>query len=154
MRLRLSLVLAALTVLPGFAPAPFPRPRDDRTKIDLQRFQGLWKVVSLHTGQAGERRRINWTITHIRVDKDRWTLLEAARENATYRIELIPTRKPCLIDWRGPQGEALWLGLIRRDGDCVEVVYGSATSRPQNFKELPSGTYLITLRRHGSEPGS
>jgi uncharacterized protein (TIGR03067 family) len=152
MRLHPWLALAALTVLPAFAPAPFPRAREDRTKIDLERFQGMWKVVSLHQGHgAGRLRAINWTITHIRVQKDQWTLLAAMRENATYRIELTPTRKPCLIDWRGPQGEALWLGLIRRDGEQVEVLYGSSTSRPGGFKQPPSGSYLITLRRHGSQ---
>jgi uncharacterized protein (TIGR03067 family) len=147
MRLRLPAALAALTVLMAFAPAPFPRPGRDLTRIDLDRFQGTWKVADHHLWQAGTKQRSKWTVTHIRVAGHRWTLMNAGGEIVTYRIEIDPAKKPALIDWRGERGEALWLGLIRRDGDKVEVIYYSATQRPANFDTPPSGSYLITLQR-------
>jgi uncharacterized protein (TIGR03067 family) len=147
MRLHLLLALVACTALPAFAPAPFPRRERDRTRMDLDAFQGTWQVVAHHSSNGGQFQPSAWSITHIRVAKDRWTLLAGPRENATYRIEINPTTKPSLIDWRGERGEALWLGLIRRNGDNVEVLYHTATSRPVSFDRPPAGAYLITLRR-------
>jgi uncharacterized protein (TIGR03067 family) len=147
MRPRLLAALIALAGLTAFAPAPFPKPRQERTLIDLTRFQGTWKVIGHHNYPAGQKQRAEWSITHIRIAKDRWTLLEAARENATYRIGLDPKKKPCEVDWRSDQGRILWMGIIRRDGDVVEVLYLSATQRPADFDKPPAGSYLITLRR-------
>jgi uncharacterized protein (TIGR03067 family) len=134
-------------LLVGFAPAPFPRPRRNDTDINLARFQGTWKVVAHHAWQNGQKRPSPWSITHVRVRQHQWTLLEGAREVVSYRIELHPNNKPCHIDWRGTQGEALWLGLIRRKADRVEVLYYSASNRPANFEAPISGSILITLQR-------
>jgi uncharacterized protein (TIGR03067 family) len=145
--LPLPLLFAALLSV-GFAPAPFPRPQRDRTVIDLARFQGMWKVVGHHHwSNEGQKQPSPWNITHIRVEKDRWTLLTTGREVVSYRIELHHKNKPCHIDWRGKRGEALWLGLIRRDGDSVEVIYLTASQRPGGFDTAPPGSYLITLQR-------
>jgi uncharacterized protein (TIGR03067 family) len=141
------MALAILPCLTAFAPAPFPKPLHERTAIDLNHFQGTWKVVDHHNWATGQKLRTPWSITRIRVQKDRWTLLAGTTENASYRIELDPKKKPCTVDWRGTRGEALWLGLIRRDGDTVEVLYFSATQRPGNFDNPPTGSYLITLKR-------
>jgi uncharacterized protein (TIGR03067 family) len=155
--MRCALLALALLAM-AFAPAPFPRPQRDRTAIDLARFQGTWKVVGHHTWSAAQKQPSPWNITHVRVQKDRWTLLEGIKEVVSYRIELHPKNKPCHIDWRGARGEALWLGLIRRDGDSVEVIYLSSSQRPENFETPQNGSHLISLRRSagaasGAPPG-
>jgi uncharacterized protein (TIGR03067 family) len=136
-------VLFAALLSLGFAPAPLPRPQHVRTAIDLTRFQGTWKVVGHHQWSGGKKLDNPWSITHIRVQMDRWTLLEAGRENATYRIELNPKQKPCHRLPRYSQ-RALWLGLIRRDGDTVEIIYLSANRRPEHSRPR--------RRRHRDHP--
>ncbi len=144
--MRRVLPLLALLSL-GFAPAPLPRPDRDKTRIDLKLFQGTWRVAGHHQWLDGAKKPSPWNITHVRVQNDQWTLLEANREVVTYRIEVHPQKKGGHIDWRGTMGEALWLGLIRRDGDSVEVIYLSANQRPGDFAAPPSGSMLIALQR-------
>jgi uncharacterized protein (TIGR03067 family) len=144
---RLLTLLGAVLLSLAFAPAPFPRLQRERQGIDLAQFQGTWKVVGHHHWRAAQKLPNPWSITHIRVRKDCWTLMVANQENASYRIELNPANKPCTIDWRGPQGEALWLGLIRRDKEIVEIIYLPAGQRPGNFETPPMGSTLITLQR-------
>jgi hypothetical protein len=104
--------------------------------------------VGHHIWREGQKTATPWNITHIRVEKDRWSLHEGAREVVSYRIEVHDKKKPCHIDWRGQRGEALWLGLIRRDGDLVDVMYLTASKRPADFENPPTGTYLINLQRN------
>jgi uncharacterized protein (TIGR03067 family) len=125
---RLTLTLTALA-LTAFAPVPRPRPCNARTAIDLERFQGTWEVLGFCGWDRGVQARSDTVITHIRVQKDNWTLLGDG-VSVTYRIELDPSKRPCHITWRGERGEPLWLGLIRRDGDAVDVIFRTATRSP------------------------
>ena len=58
MTVRLIVAVVVLSSAPAFAPAPFPRAsRDgDRNGIDMKRFQGTWKVISMEIVQAGPDR--------------------------------------------------------------------------------------------------
>jgi uncharacterized protein (TIGR03067 family) len=166
MRIRLLLAAVALAGLTAFAPAPFPRPRHDPTRIDLERLQGTWKVVSLvQTKAGGKRVPIRWGVlavcttqpppgvTHIRIRKDVWTYLERQpngqmHENTSYRIAVDPAKKPCAIDFRYLTGPAaIALGIIRRQGEEVEVLWYPTTRRPSSFDDPPLNHWIITLRR-------
>jgi uncharacterized protein (TIGR03067 family) len=152
MYLRLLIVLLVVTGLTAFAPAPFPRPkRDNDQMINLDRFQGTWKVISLETtGVGGRHTRINWSITHIRIAQDRWTFLQNRIENTTYQIALDPGQKPCTIDYRWPGnqgGQPAMVGIIRRKGDRVDIVYLSGTNRPRNLDDPPPNFWLLKLVR-------
>ncbi len=143
---RLALTLAALA-LSAFAPAPKPRPYNSRTAIDLDRFQGTWEVQGHYGWDGGEKTRSDPGISHIRVQKDGWTLL-GENVSVTFRVELAPGKKPpCHITWRGERGEPLWLGLIRRDGDAVDVIFRTATERPKDFDAPQPGSCIWSLKR-------
>src|SRR5262245_24520075 len=100
MRARLIVALVVLSALPAFAPAPFPRTkRDDRGEINLDRFQGLWKVESFESViQNGRQRHTGWERTQVRVERDRWTYLEGGSLNAEYRIRIRGNGPPA-IEW-------------------------------------------------------
>jgi uncharacterized protein (TIGR03067 family) len=132
----------------GFAPAPRYRPAADRFSIDLGRFEGVWKVIG-HTYRVGGVRMDNrWEVTHIRVQKDRWTLWTGEQQNATYRIAIGEGTRPRHIDWYGETGETLWRGVIRRDGDRVDITYKPvASGSPLTFEAHSPDHVRIALRR-------
>jgi uncharacterized protein (TIGR03067 family) len=153
MTARLLIAVLALGSLTAFAPAPFPRARRDRDTLNLNTFQGLWRVVSMKQTQAGgQLNAINWHITHIQVEKDVWTFLQqGSKPNATYYLTLDTSRKPGTIDWHNARGGAVtMMGLIRRSGDTVEILYLASTNRPGSFENPPQGYYLLTLKRDNS----
>jgi hypothetical protein len=40
------------------------------------------------------------------------------------------------------------MGLIRRQGDTLQILYrANATARPASFENPPMGFYLMTLKR-------
>jgi uncharacterized protein (TIGR03067 family) len=150
---RLLIAVLALASLTGFAPAPFARPRRDRDTLNLHTLQGQWKVVSMkQTLAGGGFNTLNWHITHIGIDKDVWTFQGQGRKpNATYYLTLDTSRKPGTIDWHNKQGgPPHMVGLIRRSGELVEILYLATTVRPGSFEAPPPGYYLLTLKRENS----
>ena len=92
------------------------------------------------------------SVTHIRVVEDRWTFMSGAVEGNTLNISIDPTRKPALLNfYKGPgqRERAYGVGLIRRQGDAVEVLYrwGGEEGRPLDFEPPPDGFWTITMRR-------
>jgi len=152
-RHRLLVALLALAGLTAFAPAPFPRSRRGEQAVDLNNLQGTWKIVSRLQYRSGRKQpqlEIKSSGTHIRVAGKNWISLEGPKALVTWQITLDPTKKPCAIDWHFGQPQSpSWVGLIRRKGGQVEVLYHSAPQRPTNFDTLPEGTYILVLQRDG-----
>jgi uncharacterized protein (TIGR03067 family) len=153
---RLTLGLIALTLLPAFAPAPFPRAgRADRDEMSLKACQGTWEVISNESVQGTTRTRSDWGITHVRIRGSRWTLMTDGREIVSYTIAVDGARRPAHIDWfplEQPAGRTLWTGLIKREGERVLILYsdgGSPANRPRDFHSARANSYLITVRRGG-----
>ena len=74
MRLRLLLALAVLVGATAFAPAPFPKRRPEPS-IDLNGFQGTWKIVRRFQYEAGQKKEMpvdQQGSSHIRIVKDTW----------------------------------------------------------------------------------
>src|SRR5258708_4107102 len=146
---RLLFAAVALAALTAFAPAPFPRPRRESNAIDLTSFQGTWRLVRQQVAQAGGTYHdTNIGVTHIRVVRDRWTFLnKGGTENASYFLKLDSVKKPCPLDFSGEVGGRVqMMGIIRRRGQTVEVLYRGGTNvRPESFEKPPQGYYLLTL---------
>ena len=151
--------LIALTALPAFAPAPFPRPQRGRPadSIGLAAFQGKWKHARIEWVLPGGQRREwqNGNVVAVRVKGDVWTYLEPDdRPNASYSLTVEDRRGPAAIDWyavgQAGQGAPSMLGLIRRDGDVVRILGSSSAKqadRPKDWDAPPNGWWLMTLER-------
>ena len=150
---RLTLGLIALFVLTAFAPAPFPRSGRPRDEMSLEWCQGTWEVLNNESINGIEKRKSDWGITHVRIRGSRWTLMDRGREVVSYTIAVDGSKKPAHIDWfplEKPTAAMLWLGLIKRDGDRVLILYSNGPSpdnRARDFDSASSGSYLITVRR-------
>jgi hypothetical protein len=71
---RLLLALAVLVGATAFAPAPFPKRRPGPS-IDLNGFQGTWKIVRRFQYEAGRKKEMpvnQQGTSHIRIVKDTW----------------------------------------------------------------------------------
>jgi uncharacterized protein (TIGR03067 family) len=150
---RLLIAVLTLVCLTAFAPAPFPRARRDRDHLDLNSVQGTWRVVSMQRSQGNRQyTTINWHISHIRIDRDEWTFLhQGNRPNALYYLSLDPGKKPGHINWHNRRGGPLSMaGLIRRNGEVIEILYLASTIRPGSFEDPPANYYLLTLKRENS----
>src|SRR5262249_60675972 len=108
MNVRLTGAVVALTSVPAFAPAPFPRPsrEGDRTGIDMKRFQGTWKVISMEIVQAGGRldKLSDWGehadgTNAVRVEGDKWTYVNNGRNSSSYWMDIDPAQKPAAVNW-------------------------------------------------------
>ncbi len=137
------LVLCSL----AFAPVPPYRPERDSRLIDLPRFQGLWRVKGHYHWRKGVKNDYPWTITHIHIENDTWSLLEQREVVARHRIEIHNQQKPAHLDWRGSQNELLWSGIIRREADRVDIVYLNEANRPDSFETPRDGSTMIVLER-------
>jgi len=155
MPLRLLVALLALAGLTAFAPAPFPKSRRAEQAINLNNMQGTWKIISRFQYRGGRKQtelQIKSSGTHIRVSGSNWLSMEGPRTLVTWQIALDPTKKPCAVAWHFGQPQSpSWVGLIRRKGDLVEVLYYSGTQRPTSFDAPPDGTYALTLQRENGK---
>lgn len=149
---RTWLALLALLGLTAFAPAPFLRPErrgDDR--ITLEGFQGTWRVVNMQTSRSsGKHDPYSWTVTHIRVTKDRWEFMVGPQSSNTFHIGIDPAKRPAHLNFYHQQGgPPTGVGLIRRHGNRVLILYawGGEKSRPASFEPPPDGPWLMTLER-------
>jgi uncharacterized protein (TIGR03067 family) len=153
-------VFAALAVaLVAFAPAPFPKAnRHEPPGITLQRFQGKWKAVKLvNVGKNLERTGIEWGVSHIHVEGDLWTFyMTGDVKNNSYVLVIDPSRRPATIDfYSGNQRQdgvaPYMLGLIKREGNVVTILYFTATAdqRATSFENPPPGWWLLTLEKMG-----
>jgi len=160
MRARTIVALVAFTALTAFAPAPLPRPNRDSDKesIDMRRFQGTWKVISMEIVQpnGGRNRLSDWGetgTTGVRVSEDRWTYLHKGRDSSSYLMNIEPGVRPAAINWYvGQQKDNPgMIGIIRRQGDRVTILYYATTpnQRPKTFDNPPNGWWILTLQKGG-----
>src|SRR5262245_13200464 len=151
---RVLTALAALLLMTAFAPAPFPRTTRTPEGLSVQTVQANWTVVRKESISNGTKSIYNSGISHIRIEGDRWILMNNGKHLATYRIVIDGTKRPGTIDWYPAEKSerkqnTLWVGAVKREGDYLLVMYGG--SRPQNkpvtFEDPPSGWYLYTMKR-------
>jgi uncharacterized protein (TIGR03067 family) len=152
---RVALSLAAVLALTAFAPAPFPRAGrggGESSLITLSTLQGTWRVTGMvRYAQDGSSAPHKWQITGVTVVGDRWTFLRGEAPTNSYLIAIDSARSPATLDFSPPReggGGISGLGIIRRRGDVVEIVYYfGKVPRAQSFDRPPAGQYLLTLQR-------
>jgi uncharacterized protein (TIGR03067 family) len=157
---RTGLALIVLVGLTAFAPAPFPtreRRGESNTAISVARFQGKWKVETFEVYEQGGQKRRSGFIDRVIVKDDLWILShQDDRPHGSYRIAIRPG-KPATIDFYSfaQKGQARGgdklecFGLIRRDGDTVQILYTYAEgkTRVTSFDNPPANWWLMTLKR-------
>jgi hypothetical protein len=154
------LLLLVGTLSLAFAPAPFPRsrPATSRTFISLDVFQGRWKVVRMETTLPnGKRNAWNWGVKTIRVRGGQMAYLSGSAADTRapdYPLSIVAGNGRTAIDWYFPgekvSGSPRMVGLIKRDGDTIQILYKPHTGpreRPKGFENPPEGWYLKTLKR-------
>ncbi len=156
---RLLPLLAALSL--AFAPAPFPKPSNS---IDLASFQGRWKVVRMEvTLPNGGLQKYDWDIRTIRVRDSHMAYLcgNACDAKADeFPFAMSSGKGLVAIDWwlpgQKPDGSPRMVGLMRRRGDTIHILYKPGTGladRPKRFENPPEGWYLKTIRRQNTAVG-
>ena len=153
MHARLLLALLAPIGLLAFAPAPFPRKNRPATSIlDMNSLEGTWKVERVEQSVRGGYNRSPSMITHIRIQGGNWTFMRGnggtLRPTNSFRLALHPKRAPVWLDgMRGLGKSPSMIGIVRRAGDTVEVLYRFGGTRPDSFERPPVGCWRLTLRR-------
>src|SRR5262245_18494188 len=157
MRVRLLVALLALSLLPAFAPAPFPKTQRrgvGENEISLATFQGTWRVTGMRTAHAnGMHTPYQWNVTHVRITKDQWQYIENGgqpQENRLFGID--PTKKPAHFHFlnRGPGMDGVsGPGIIRCLGDKIDIIFtwGTPDVRSTSFETPKDGHWLLSLQR-------
>jgi uncharacterized protein (TIGR03067 family) len=164
---RLALALAAVTALPAFAPAPFPRPtRKPRFEGGLAALQGTWTVTRSRPGADGAR--IDYPPMKLKVDGTRWTFLRQVdggwEPSVTYLLIVDDRHTPRRIDLvRQVMGnivdttQSTLEGIYAVEGDTVKILCVSIRGgvrrratrleRPASFESPPPRATMYHLTR-------
>ena len=154
MTVRLAFAFAVLLGLTAFAPAPLPRAdrRGQSAEITLTTFQGNWRVTNMQTSRAnGQHTPYPWNVTHILIEKDRWSFMAGNSPVSSMYISVDSTKKPAQLNFHDRQGKdqpISGVGLIRKYGAGVQVLYrwGNEQNRPVVF-EGAEGPWIITMQK-------
>jgi hypothetical protein len=149
---RLSVAVLALAGLTAFAPAPFPRKHNKAKADPALLLAGLWKVEKVARSTSRGYTTSTSLMSHIRIQDGRWTFMRNNRGTVTpstsYRLVIHSDQTPIALDGMRDNSRTPWmLGIARRVGDTVEVLYGFGVKRPDSFERPPTDCWRITLRR-------
>jgi hypothetical protein len=107
-------------------------------------------------GGNGDKKKIDWGVTTIKVVGEQWTFMFGDNENAKYVLVIDGSRRPATIDFysgtKRQDGVAPYMvGLIKREGNRVTILYFSTTAdkRATSFDSPPQGWWLLTLEKMG-----
>jgi uncharacterized protein (TIGR03067 family) len=146
-----ALVLAGLT---AFAPAPLPRSQRGKGDgaLSLSELQGTWTVTKLQmTRGNGQLTDSRAQMSQVRISGDRWSFVYGTGPaDVNYTIRVDHRLRPPQLDFyrlTSKDTEPYGVGILRRDGDSVQLVYTWGGSRAASFESPPEGHWLITLRR-------
>ncbi len=151
---RFALALVALAGLTAFAPAPFPRPgKKTSSALDLKFLQGSWKVLKSER-TTDKRYHPTQTFTdQIRIQGNTWTFVRGSNgpqpgRLTSYRIEIDAAASPVrLRGYRPTDTKPYMVGILRKQADTVQILYGFSRPCPENFEEPPSGCWMLILQR-------
>lgn len=141
MRVRLVL-LAAVILAVGFAPAPLPRRAREERRPLLALMQGWWAhTAEVENGRPG-------ALFGLRIHVDGDTLQYYVHQNKAdgWKIKVDATTQPPSLDKTrlGTTNDVL-LGRVAVEGDVMRLGWDSRTERPPDLTGAKGR--LITLRR-------
>jgi uncharacterized protein (TIGR03067 family) len=142
---RRTLLVVSLSLLVGFAPAPFPRPRRTAEKDDLQRIQGTWEVIQYERGGSDLLR--SYKEVRIAFEGGRMTFHFDGRIGSRWDFVLEPASRPRALTRThvGSKGRVA-RGIYRFEGDRLILCDHHSGPRPTEF-DSKGNHYLIVLRR-------
>jgi hypothetical protein len=160
---RVVLCIVALVGVTAFAPAPLPRSsRLGDHEVSLRTLRGKWWIVSLERAhENGKTYPVrSCPFTEVTIDGNRWAFDgsfpilrphgDEVAAPTSVPIAIDNSRSPAVIDFGDVNGEQgrLALGIIRRDGDRVELVFAFGDPDPaKRFDSPPRGHLVLKLRR-------
>jgi uncharacterized protein (TIGR03067 family) len=142
------LVLLAVSLALGFAPAPFPRtPRTHDPRADLRGIQGEWlvtvyKVHGSHVPTSGS--------TTVSIDGDRFRWQQQGHLPKDFTIRLAPG-KPPTFDFLEHDTGKTFLGIYKLDAGELTVctTESQVGRRPSGFGAGQRCYELMVLKRGG-----
>lgn len=136
------LLLLALVLITGFAPAPLPRPsRHGPPRNDLARLQGEWDVLERYY-----RGRLTMSPqTRVLIERDVMSVLSGGRMCRRYVVRINPGSPPSLDLIENGGGEDSLLAIYRLDGDHLIICY-DPDERPTSF-DVKQRCRVMVLRR-------
>jgi uncharacterized protein (TIGR03067 family) len=141
------LLLLALVLAAGFAPAPLPRARRAPEKDDLRKMQGLWVVVKY---EHGGRDHLSQYREHIcfRFQGKGMTCELDGEVRSRWVVELSPASTPRALTKKGLDQKWVMNGIYRFEGESLVICQdaGNNGPRPTEF-DSRGDRYLIVMRR-------
>jgi uncharacterized protein (TIGR03067 family) len=142
------LLLMALVLAAGFAPAPLPRRgRDDPATADLRRMQGLWVVVKYEHGGLDHLSQYREQIC-FRFQGKGMTCELDGEVRSRWVVELSPAPTPRALTKTGVDQKWLMNAIYRFEGQDLVICEAGANNgpRPTEF-DSKGNRYLIVMRR-------
>lgn len=127
----------------GFAPVPFPKP-GGRAKgaITVEELVGTWRIVR-NVWPPDRTPRPLGPDDFITFTRTQWSYGTVV----TYDLRLDGSKRPAEFDlMRAGQGTPYGRGVIRRDGNRLQLAYTFDKARPGGFEGLTQGC-VLTLER-------
>lgn len=132
-------------------------PKADATKIDKQRLQGIWKIVSMESDgtkiSQNDLAAVPSEQTRIRIDGDKW-ISKATGKEETSSFRLDATKTPRTIDIKASDGKFEQLAIYQLEGDDLKICYCGVEKqeRPTQFAaKRGSPTMLYVYKRVGTK---
>lgn len=123
---------------------------NDATKKELEKLQGLWKLVSVESNEGENQLPDDNPLRN-------WRVKEKTVTNAKVKLDLNitlldPTSNPRLIDLTNPKTDQVWEGIYELKDNrwriCLNVNAGTVRQRPVEFAAKGKvGVVLVVLER-------
>jgi uncharacterized protein (TIGR03067 family) len=142
------LLLMALVLAAGFAPAPLPRTRraEPAEGDELRKMQGLWVVVKYERDGRDLLPRFREQL-RIRFQGRRITCERGGEVRSRWDVELAPRSSPRTLIKTRDDRAVVTKAIYRFDGENLIICQDNGDGvRPTRF-DSRGGRYLIVLRR-------
>jgi uncharacterized protein (TIGR03067 family) len=137
-------VFLALSLVVGFAPAPFPRSGRERPRNDLDRLQGTWEVIEAR--QSGSPLDV-YVGGRVQVVGKRWSFFQKGEQVSHYSwdLDLNARATPAAMDFNGVDGSTSSRAIYRFDQDTLTLNYAPDGERPSRFAR--DRDFYLVLKR-------
>ena len=148
MTTRLAFAVPVLLGLTAFARRRSPTQRDRKLDgVSLEAMQGTWTVNKLQTTRSrGPPTDSGSYLKEVHIAGDRWSFVyREGRSNSAvnYTIRIDHKVKPPQLNFYSggtKDGQPYGVGILKREGNVVQLMYTWGGSRATSFEQPPEGT--------------